>query len=291
MPAFQRALRGDVGPTQPSNCYTLGGMTPRRLGQHFLHDAAWRVRILELLRPAPGHVWLEIGAGRGEMTAELARRVARVVAIELDAALLAPLRQRTAGLPVEIVSGDVLALDLAQLGGSRFRVYGSLPYYITSPILRRLFTLADRIEEIDVIIQWEVAQRIVAHPRHREYGFLSVLAQFHTQPEILLRLPPGAFRPAPEVHSALLALRPPGEKARLGIKDEERFLGFVETCFAFKRKTLVNNLKALYGAAPVLQALATLGLAPKARAEELTLGQFAEAFRMLGAHSLPGQPG
>ncbi|HEV2388149.1 MAG TPA: 16S rRNA (adenine(1518)-N(6)/adenine(1519)-N(6))-dimethyltransferase RsmA [Candidatus Acidoferrales bacterium] len=258
-------------------------MTPRKLGQHFLTDAGWRTRILELLRPAPGQVWVEIGAGRGEMTAELARRVERVVAIELDRSLLAPLGERTAELPVEIVSGDVLALDIGRLGGRRFHVYGSLPYYITSPILRRLFALADRIEEIDVVVQWEVAQRIVAAPGRREYGWLSVLARFYTKPEILLRVPPGAFRPAPKVDSALVALRPPGEKAGLGIEEEQGFLAFCEACFAHKRKTLVNNLKAGYSAEAVREALAAERLGPKARAEEMSVAELAGLYRRIGA--------
>jgi len=260
-------------------------MTPQPLGQHFLADAGWRARILDEIAPAADQVWVEIGAGGGEMTCELAGRVKRLIAIELDTRMVERLRAATEGLGVEIVSGDVLALDLVRLAGPRFRVYGSLPYYITSPILRRLFSLAGHIDRIDVVIQLEVAQRVAARPRTRDYGWLTVLAQYYTRPEILLRIPPGAFRPPPKVESALVRLTPPGENARLGIADEERFLRFAASCFAHKRKTLVNNLKARYGAEAVREALAGLGLGAHARAEELTVCEIAGLFRALDARS------
>jgi 16S rRNA (adenine1518-N6/adenine1519-N6)-dimethyltransferase len=259
-------------------------MTPQPLGQHFLGDAGWRARILEAIAPASDQVWVEIGAGGGEMTCELVGRVGRLIAIELDARMVERLRSATAGMGVEIVSGDVLALDLVKIAGPRFRVYGSLPYYITSPILRRLFDIVDHIEEIDVVIQLEVAQRVAARPKSRDYGWLSVLAQYYTRPEILLRIPPGAFRPPPKVESALVRMRPPGEKARLGIADEGRFLQFAAACFAHKRKTLVNNLKARYGADKVRGALVGMGLGERARAEEMGVGEIAGVFRALGGH-------
>lgn len=260
-------------------------MTRPRLGQHFLADPGWRAEILERIGPHPDDVWTEIGAGAGEMTRALAARVKRVVAIELDPRLVERLRLATAGLAVEIVSGDVLALDLPRLLPPHSRVYGSLPYYITSPILRRLFDLGRQIEAIDVVIQWEVAERLVARPGSRDYGWLSVAAQVHTRPEILLRVPPGAFRPPPKVHSALVRLTPPGEAARLGLESVERFLEFAERCFAHKRKTLANNLKADYGTASVSEALNKHGHGPKARAEELSVENLALLWR-----SLEGRP-
>ena len=124
-------------------------MAPQRLGQHFLKDEAWRARILRSLAARPDQVWLEIGAGHGEMTRELARQTRRVIAIELDAPLVAALERLAEEHPnIEVHSGDVLALDWNELGlrpgAERVRVYGSLPYYITSPILRRLFFFALR---------------------------------------------------------------------------------------------------------------------------------------------------
>jgi len=255
----------------------------QKLGQHFLTDASWRARILQHLRVGPGQVWLEIGAGHGEMTRELARAGARVIAVELDARLVERLRAVSAEWPnVEVVPGDILALDLdGLLRQGNFHAYGNLPYYIASPILRRLFELAERVDSIHVVVQWEVAVRLVARPGRREYGYLSALAQVYARPEIALRIPPGAFRPRPKVTSALVSLRLPGERAELGIADESGFLEFVQACFEQKRKTLRNNLRALVSAEQAEEALDATGLRPDARAEQLTLVQFAALYRLL----------
>jgi 16S rRNA (adenine1518-N6/adenine1519-N6)-dimethyltransferase len=255
-------------------------MSPRRLGQHFLASAIWRARIVEALALRPEDTWLEIGAGAGEMTCELAPRVGRLVAIELDERLVEKLRRATAALEnVEVVAGDVLALDLERLGGPQFKVYGNLPYYITSPILHRLFEAAEWIEEIAVVIQLEVADRLAARPGRRAYGYLSVLAQFYARPEILFRIPPGAFRPAPRVSSALVRMRMEGERQALGIDREKAFLAFVQAAFAQKRKTVLNNLRAFLPAAEAARVLSEAKISSRARAERLTIGQLAELYR------------
>ena len=265
-------------------------MTPRRLGQHFLANAGWRARILQTLGVKPGQTWLEIGAGHGEMTEELARSGARVVAVELDAPLVQDLGRLAAETAnIAVLSGDILAQDFAEIeaaAGSagfspgNFHVYGSLPYYITSPILHRLFTWAPHIESIHVVIQREVAERLVARPGGREYGYLSAAAQFYTRPEITLRLPPGAFQPPPKVASALVSMRLPGGGATLGVEDDGAFLRFLHVCFAHKRKTLSNNLRALGEPSEVAGWLSVTGLRRDARAEQLTLQQFAALFRL-----------
>jgi len=322
--------------------------TRQKLGQHFLSQTSWRTRIAETLPASPDSTWLEIGAGHGEMTELLATRARRVIAIETDAALIAPLRDRAArppatanlpvemGLPskaagspaaagwpnVEIVHADVLSLDLAALirshpnqlwrgtvstvpkaaatsgvstpeagpdsaapvsSASRFRVYGNLPYYITSPILTHLFRFADLIDSIHIVTQLEVAQRIAAHPRSRDYGYLSTLCQFYARPELVFQIPPGAFHPPPKVTSALIEMRFPGERAVLGIRDESAFLKFLQLCFAHKRKTLRNNLRGTYAHDAVARALAESALTENSRAEELTLHQFAQIFTLLSA--------
>lgn len=253
---------------------------PRRLGQHFLADAFWRQRILEALPARADETWVEIGAGHGEMTRELARRVRRLVAIELDRRLVPGLERLAAELGnVEVRAADVLEVDFAALaGGAPLCVYGNLPYYITSPILRRLFARADALRRLWVVIQLEVAARLAARPGRREYGFLSVLAQYYAAPRIVLRIPPGAFRPPPRVASALVALDPPGARARLGIADDAAFLDFVGRCFAQKRKALRANLRAALGARRGEAALAAAGLDGGRRAEELTLEEFAALF-------------
>jgi len=257
-------------------------MTRQKLGQHFLSNLEWRKRILAALPKHACGVWVEIGAGHGEMTELLAGDARRVIAIETDAQLAGPLRERAREWPgVEVVQGDVLSLDIAKIAGGRFRVYGNLPYYITSPILHRLFACADAIDSIHVVIQWEVAARIVAPPGRRARGYLSAACQFYARPEIVLRIPPGAFRPPPRVNSALLRMPLPGERASLGITDEAGLLAFVQTCFAQKRKTLRNNLRAVVPDARIHEALSACRLRADARAEQLTLEQFAALFKLV----------
>ena len=179
--------------------------------------------------------------------------------------------------------GDILTLDLAELAGhQRFRVYGNLPYYITSPIVHRLLEHADLLDAAHLVVQLEVAARIAARPGSRDYGYLSAFTQFYAQAEILLRIPPGAFQPPPKVQSALLALRPPGERRLLGVEDEPGFMDFLKVCFAHKRKTLRNNLRAVVTQAEAGAALRESGIAENARAEQIGLPQFARLFSAIG---------
>ncbi len=281
-------------------------MAPAPLGQNFLAGEGWRERILGLLGAHPGDVWVEIGAGNGEMTELLAARSARVIALELDTQLASGLRKRAVHWPnVEIVEADVLTADLSKIAGAaNFRVYGSIPYYITSPILHRIYAAAAHIESAHLVMQLEVAERLVAEPGCREYGYLSVATQFHARPEILLKIPPGAFRPPPKVDSALVALSFPGPGPDLNIGDAEAFLKFVQSCFAQKRKTLINNLRGIIPAGEsgrdrmsgkstansLLEILLESGIAGRARAEELTLAQFAALYRILNSTDRITQP-
>jgi 16S rRNA (adenine1518-N6/adenine1519-N6)-dimethyltransferase len=186
-----------------------------------------------------------------------------------------------------VVHSDILTVDLSALAAAHFRVYGNLPYYITSPILTHLFRFAAQIDSIHIVTQLEVAQRIAAHPRTRDYGYLSTLCQFYARPELLFRIPPGAFHPPPKVTSALLEMHLPGERASLGIHDDAAFLKFLQLCFAHKRKTLRNNLRGTYAHDAVAKALADGALADNSRAEELTLRQFAQLFTALPCSSGP----
>jgi 16S rRNA (adenine1518-N6/adenine1519-N6)-dimethyltransferase len=276
-------------------------MAPQRLGQHFLAGASWRERIARIVlanaaspaapanakdagAPAANGLWIEIGAGHGEMTSLLARQARRLIAIELDPRLLPRLREQTAALPnVTVVAGDILTLDLADLAThERFRVYGNLPYYITSPIVHRLLESAGLLDAALLVVQLEVAARIAARPGSRDYGYFSAFTQFYAQAEILLRIPPGAFQPPPKVQSALLALRPPGESRLLGIEDEPGFMDFLKVCFAHKRKTLRNNLRAVLTQEEAGAALRESGIAENARAEEIGLPLFARLFTAVG---------
>ena len=256
-------------------------MSPEKLGQHFLNDEHWLEQIEDVVH-ARDAVWVEIGAGHGEMTARLAQHARKVFAVELDPQLARRLRKNMAQHPnVEVIESDVLAVDFAKIApGSHFSVYGSLPYYITSPILHRLFEHVDRIDEIHIVIQYEVAARIVAAPGRRDYGYLSVASQWFTTPELALRIPPGAFNPPPKVDSALVTLRTPGARARIPVGDETAFLDFVKECFAQKRKTLRNNLRVRLGSRTE-EILQSAGLSMSVRAETLSMEQFATLFRVL----------
>jgi 16S rRNA (adenine1518-N6/adenine1519-N6)-dimethyltransferase len=278
-------------------CYTVPPMARQRLGQHFLADLHWREEIARAIRVSKHsiapladderslrvpihrdqHCWIEIGAGHGEMSQHLLATGATVHAIEIDPKLIAGLRQLAQKFPnLSVVPGDILKADLAAIAaGRRIRIYGNLPYYITSPILHHLFTFADLIDEIHIVIQTEVALRLAAQPGTRDYGYLSVVTQFYTRPEFVFEIPRDAFHPPPEVASALVTLRLPGEGAKLSLGDPSRFLDFAKLCFSKKRKMLVNNLRTLAKPDRVREALATLDLRPDARAEQLPVSQLA----------------
>lgn len=265
----------------------------QRLGQHFLRDGGWRTQIERAIGIGPHaqaaadnlskRLWLEVGAGHGEMTRVLAATGARVIAVELDSKLHPRLRSLAQEFPnIELVAGDILELDVAKLtGGTTFSVYGNLPYYITSPILHRLFEHAGAIDDLYIVTQLEVAARIAAPPGSRQFGYLSVLSQFYALPEILLHIPPGAFLPPPKVTSALIHLRVPGERKRIGTLDEARFFDFVKLCFAQKRKTLVNNLRTVATADVLAGVLRALDIRADVRAEQIGVTQLAEIYRRL----------
>ncbi|HEV1994901.1 MAG TPA: 16S rRNA (adenine(1518)-N(6)/adenine(1519)-N(6))-dimethyltransferase RsmA [Candidatus Acidoferrum sp.] len=285
-------------------------MARQRLGQHFLADLHWREEIARAIRVSPHstvplprddrHCWIEIGSGHGEMTQHLLATGASVRAIEIDPKFIAGLRHLAKTFPnLNVVPGDILTADLAAIAsGRRIRIYGNLPYYITSPILHHLFTFADLIDEIHIVIQTEVALRVAAQPGTRDYGYLSVVTQFYTRPEFVFEIPRDAFAPPPEVTSALVTLRLPGERAKLSLGSSapsaagartnpsreatSHFLDFVKLCFSKKRKTLVNNLRALAKPDAAREALASLNLRPDARAEQLPVAQFAALQALLG---------
>ena len=273
-------------------------MARQRLGQHFLSDPDWREQIARAIRVSAyspefstaadqgsekPYCWIEIGAGHGEMTEYLAATGAPVTAIEIDPHLVRRLKQLSQQFPnLSVVSSDVLKVEIAEIAaGRRVRIYGNLPYYITSPILHHLFAFAPIIDEIHIMIQLEVAERLAAQPGSRDYGYLSVATQLYTRPELVLEIPREAFDPPPEVVSALVTLRLPGQGAKLGIKDGEKLLDFAKTCFAQKRKTLVNNLKSRGKPEELRSALERCGLRADARAEQLNLGEFARLEREL----------
>jgi len=257
-----------------------------KLGQHFLQDVGYRQRILAELPVRADELVIEIGPGRGAMTGLLAGRARKVVAIEIDPALAARLESEFASEPrVAIVTQDILAVDIAALlkqhDTSECFVFGNLPYYITSPILHHLFRFRALIRGMGLLMQREVAERVTAKPGSRDYGYLTIATQVHSEPRIALAVPPGAFSPPPKVHSALVTFTlrpqwPEWTEARTG-----EFLEFAKRCFAQKRKNLLNNLAGLYSRARVEAALATIGQPATVRAEQLSLEHLAAVFQNL----------
>lgn len=267
-------------------------MARQRLGQHFLADEQWREQIARAIRVSPhslaprpaggerNECWIEIGAGHGEMTEHLVLSGLPVIAVELDPMLAGSLKKLTKKWPnLTVLHADVLETDLAAAAaGRRIQIYGNLPYYITSPILQHFFLFASIIDEIHLVIQKEVAERLCAQPGSKDYGYLSVLTQLHARAEFVFEIPPEAFQPPPEVDSALVSLYLPGKRTEIAVGETEEFLDFVKLCFAQKRKTLANNLRSLAKPGEVREALQSLHLREDARAEQLNVGEF-EALR------------
>lgn len=238
----------------------------RRWGQHWLANDALAAKLVRLVDPVAGDTFLEIGPGRGRLTAALLRREVRVVAVEVDPECCAAL-ERLGSDRLRVVEADVLEIDLADLVESPTRVVGNLPYYISSPILGWSCAHRELVRDAHYMLPAEVAERVAAEPGGRVYGALSVRLQWDFDVELLLRLPPGAFRPPPTIDSAFVALRPrPGPGSPL---DDER-LQLVHDAFAHRRKTLPNALAGRgWDKDRVRDACRRAGISPGVRAEAL----------------------
>jgi 16S rRNA (adenine1518-N6/adenine1519-N6)-dimethyltransferase len=267
-----------------------------KLGQHFLVDDAAAIRIVDALGDISQTTVLEIGPGRGAITERLAKRARRLIAIELDRVLAAQLRMNFSLTPnVEIIEGDVLAIDFDTLFGPKpgstrpgmewkpepVRVVANLPYFITSDILLRLFEYRRYFDTILLMVQREVADRLAARPGGSEYGLLSATAQLYARVEKLFTLPPGAFSPPPKVQSSVVRLSIASRVENLRVPEQD-FVHFLRQSFGQKRKTLWNNLKSQYQAKQLREALEKAGIKPTVRAEALSLEKSAALFRALG---------
>src|SRR3984885_13020362 len=253
-----------------------------KLGQNFLVSPTAPRAIVDALGDLSQATVLEIGPGRGALTGLLATRAKHVIAVELDAALASALQ----GGSVEVLCQDILKVALSGLAtqrGARLLVIGNLPYYISSPILTHLFTHSAVIDRAVLMAQREVAERIVAPPGSRAYGLLSATTQMYATGEYLFTLPPEAFAPPPEVHSAVIRLTMHSRFAELGL-EPVGFQRFLRQVFALKRKTLANNLRASgYSPAVVDGAFRQCALDAQVRAEAVSLEGMACLFRALTA--------
>ncbi len=255
------------------------GLRPRKgLGQNFLVDPVAQARIVEAAELSPADAVVEVGAGLGILTKLLAAQAGQVVAVELDDALTQILRQQVAGLPnVQIIQGDVLRIHDFGFPHLGYKVVGNLPYYITSAVLRHFLSRKPRPRLLVVTVQREVAERIIARPG--DMSLLAVSVQLYGEPQIVVRIPAGAFYPPPQVDSAVVRVamyQEPVVSLAEGVSEQE-FFRAVRAGFGQKRKTLRNSLKAglAMPAAEVEAALAHAGVDPQRRAETLSLEEWA----------------
>jgi 16S rRNA (adenine1518-N6/adenine1519-N6)-dimethyltransferase len=262
-----------------------------KLGQNFLADDTARHAIVDALGDLSKRTVIEIGPGHGAITDILAGRCHKLIALELDRALAAELTFRFRDQPqVQILECDVLKTNLQSLvpAGETADVIGNLPYYITSDILLQLFAAgnAGTLTRAVLMMQREVADRVSAAPGVRDYGLLSATAQMNAHVDHLFTLSPSAFSPPPEVYSTVLRLHFASRFAELGV-DADGFNKFLKQCFAQKRKTLQNNLRAAGHTAEQLSAAWPHNIPMQARAESLGLEPMAELYRSLSKIVVP----
>ncbi len=256
--------------------------TKKRFGQNFLIDRNIVHKIVDFLDLNSNDSVLEIGPGVGTLTQEIAKRCKKVAAVEIDHDLIKLLEHTLDGCSnVEIVNGDILKTDLNSLIDKSFdcdmiKVVGNLPYYITSPIIAHIFEIKKRVISAILMVQKEVAERLIASPGSKDYGSMSVFVQYHSNVEIIANVSKNVFMPAPEVSSSIVKLAPYQVQPCL-VDDEELFFKIVHSAFYKRRKTLLNGL---YNSSlnisknEVLSVLEAAGIDPERRAETISINEF-----------------
>jgi 16S rRNA (adenine1518-N6/adenine1519-N6)-dimethyltransferase len=271
----------------------------KSLGQNFLSDAQVSHRIVDSVSPQPSDLIIEIGPGTGALTRRLVESSGYVVAVEIDTRLIRELQRAITANNLSIVEADALAVNWIDLISKaskswqtinaredepRIRVVANLPYYISTPIIERLIELRHLIFDMTLMLQNEVVERIASPPGSRDYGYLSVLAQYHAVATKLFEVPPSAFKPAPKVQSAIIKLAVRKQPA-IDVANEAKFFALVRASFAQRRKTIFNNLKASASSLGFVEkvdtALQAAGIDSQRRAETLTLVEFGSLYRAL----------
>ena len=256
----------------------------KKFGQNFLIDTHVLDKIISAAGITKEDCVLEIGPGIGTMTQYLAEHAGRVVAVEIDTNLLPILDETLKGYDnVTVINNDILKLDINKLvdeynGGRPIKVVANLPYYITTPIIMGLFESDVPIDNITVMVQKEVADRMQVGPGSKDYGALSLAVQYYAQPYIVANVPPNCFIPRPNVGSAVIRLTRYKEPP-VKVKDPKLMFKLVRASFNQRRKTLQNGLNNSpdipYTKEQIIEAIESLGVSPSIRGEALTLDQFA----------------
>lgn len=244
----------------------------KRFGQNFLIDQQVIADIVNAIAPKRTDCVVEIGPGLGALTDPLLKRLDRLHVIEIDRDIIVRLKQRYSPDRLTIHEGDALTFDFAafsQDSSAGLHIVGNLPYNISTPLLFHLAGFASHVFEMHFMLQKEVVERMVARPGTSDFGRLSVMLQYRFVMDRLLDVPPESFDPAPKVDSALVRLIPRAPED-LSARDETRFAALVSAAFAQRRKMLRNNLKGIIAEAGFEQ----LGIAPTARAEELSVDDY-----------------
>jgi 16S rRNA (adenine1518-N6/adenine1519-N6)-dimethyltransferase len=265
------------------------GLIPRKSwGQHFLVDRNILNKVIRTAQIEKGDVVLEVGPGLGELTAALARRARRVIAIEIDPKLVGILEEKMKDYPnVEVIKGNILKFDLKRFldqESQKIKVVANLPYQISTPLLFRFIDSRKIFSTLTLMLQKEVAERMVASPGGKEYGPLSIFVQMVSDLSIRFFIKPTAFFPPPKVESAVIHIvwR---ERPAVELIDEEWFKKVVRGCFGYRRKTLINGLKHSGLSLPpdVERRMEKIGIDPRRRPETLTILEFARLAEALEA--------
>ena len=257
----------------------------KKFGQNFLIDTHVLDKIISSANVTGEDMVLEIGPGIGTMTQYLAENARKVVAVEIDKALIPILEDTLQEYDnVKVINEDILKVDIRALaeeenGGKPIKVVANLPYYITTPIIMGLFESHVPIDSITVMVQKEVADRMQVGPGTKDYGALSLAVQYYAKPEIVANVPPNCFMPRPNVGSAVIRLTRHAEPSVV-VKDEKLMFRLIRASFNQRRKTLVNGLnnspELSFSKEEIAKALETMGLSQTIRGEALTLEQFGE---------------
>jgi len=269
----------------------VGALPPpaavKRLGQNFLIDPNIVRKIIALADLSRNDDVLEIGPGRGILTEALCRSAGHITAIEIDPRLHAYLAERQPQFPnLTLALGDAMTYPIEQLPLGTI-VVANLPYYLSTPILFRLLEQSHRFTRLALMLQKEVADRLVAKPGSSDYGILSVMTQYSADVTKAFKVSAQCFRPRPDVESAVVLLRSKSEREQTG-EDRDLFSAFVRAAFAHRRKTLVNSLRDQgYEQTVVDEALAALQCSPSVRAENLSLDEFIALTRRVHGSFIP----